>query len=190
MSVHQYLAVVLFTSLLFLCQSQDKFNHFKSYKDAIVKPDRYVDVVTSHPIDEYLDPSQKIMHKKRTSAVDHPSDTFDNNWNGFEQKNLSKKKAAVIRAKRESSSSIRKKRDRDPSRRLRGETESAIDNGGSHNQTTHSYVNMNYICIIFYIFAAAIATAVVFYRCMSTAGMKYQRYYALLDRQNVCSRDV
>ena len=87
-----------------------KFNHFKSYEKAKVKPERYVDIVTTHPEDEYLDGSQKIMLRKRTSQYNHPGDMFDNSWTGYTKKTPTdayRKKKAAARARRNSGRRLR-----------------------------------------------------------------------------------
>lgn len=66
-----------------LCQ---QFNRFKSYKNEKVRPARYEpDGEVTHDIQDYLDASQKIMHKKRYSLKDDKEDLFDNKWTGFSE---------------------------------------------------------------------------------------------------------
>ena len=76
--------------IIFFCiqvQAQ-KFNVFKSYKDAKVKPDRYGKTIQKdHDIREYLSENQMKMLKERTGP-DTPDNSFDNSWSGFKDKSV------------------------------------------------------------------------------------------------------
>lgn len=81
------LLLVLTISWLPYHQCQ-KFNIFKSYKDATVKPDNYGKVIRKdHPVTEYLDSKQLKMLRERTGP-DTADNTFDNHWSGFKDKSL------------------------------------------------------------------------------------------------------
>lgn len=68
-------------------QSQ-KFNIFKSYKDAAIKPDNYGKVIQrEHPVTEYLDSKQMKMLRERNGPMT-PENSFDNKWSGFKDKSV------------------------------------------------------------------------------------------------------
>mmetsp|Transcript_22416 Transcript_22416/g.24500 ORF Transcript_22416/g.24500 Transcript_22416/m.24500 type:complete len:226 (-) Transcript_22416:3743-4420(-) len=68
-------------------QSQ-KFNIFKSYKDAAIKPDNYGKVIQrEHPVTEYLDSKQMKMLRERNGPIT-PENSFDNKWSGFKDKSV------------------------------------------------------------------------------------------------------
>lgn len=60
-----------------------KFNRFRSYQNAAVRPISYSKVSRPHAVSEYLSPTQKYMvaNQKR----DIPSNMYDNSWSGFEK---------------------------------------------------------------------------------------------------------
>jgi len=79
-------------SLFIVLQSifaQEKFNVFKSYADANIKPPQYSREKKHlrHSIEEYLDTRQRKMYKIRYSR-DSPDVMFDKNWSGFNKKTL------------------------------------------------------------------------------------------------------
>ncbi len=85
---------ILSCSILIICviiltrtsEAQNKFNHFKSYKDSKVKPPHYgMKVKNSHPIHEYLNEDQKRMMKHRKSDVHHPDAVYKETWSGFDK---------------------------------------------------------------------------------------------------------
>ncbi len=77
-----YLIVVL---ILTVPSGAQKFNAFKSYKDAAVKPANYGRVERRNfPIEEYLSGNQMKMMRSRRGA-DRSEDMFDNSWSGFKQ---------------------------------------------------------------------------------------------------------
>lgn len=78
-SLNLFLLVVL--GLFALLHAQ-KFNTFKSYAKAKVRPEKYAKRSTRHAISEYLTPIQIKMLNERNSK-DTPDVMFDNKWSGF-----------------------------------------------------------------------------------------------------------
>lgn len=75
-------------SMLISYVACQRFNTFKSYKDAAVKPANYGKVIQKdHPITEYLDSKQLKMLQERTGPVT-PDNSFDNSWSGFKDKSV------------------------------------------------------------------------------------------------------
>ena len=62
---------------------QAKFNRFRSYENAKVKPPMYSKASRHHDVSEYLSPTQKYMvsHQKR----DSPNVMFNSGWSGFDK---------------------------------------------------------------------------------------------------------
>ena len=60
---------------------QTKFNRFRSYENAKVKPKSYSARNNKHAVSEYLSPVQKYMVANQQRDV--PGNMFDNNWSGF-----------------------------------------------------------------------------------------------------------
>jgi len=81
--VKPVLYFILFSIWIDCINSQRKFNVFKSYENADVKPPQYSEKRLRHSIKEYLDPVQKKMLHLRHS-VDQPNRMFDANWSGFD----------------------------------------------------------------------------------------------------------
>ena len=79
--------------LINMTNSQQKFNIFKSYENANVKPKQYSKKYLRHSIDEYLTSVQKQMMKRRKDKKDQQNDLFDENWSGF---NLDENKGSSI----------------------------------------------------------------------------------------------
>lgn len=77
-----------------MTNSQQKFNIFKSYENAKVKPKQYTKKHLRHPINEYLTKVQKQMLRKRIDKKDNIGDLFDENWSGF---NLDINKGSTIK---------------------------------------------------------------------------------------------
>ena len=71
----------------FVAFSQQKFNVFKSYANADVKPPQYAKQKKHlrHSINEYLDPIQMKMKQVRESP-DRPDAMFHAKWSGFNLK--------------------------------------------------------------------------------------------------------
>ncbi len=67
-----------------MTNSQHKFNIFKSYENAQVKPKQYSKKQLRHSNNEYLTSVQKQMLKKRKEKQDNSKDMFDDNWSGFD----------------------------------------------------------------------------------------------------------
>jgi hypothetical protein len=61
---------------------QGRFDVFKSYANAQVKPPQYLKTSVKHSIDEYLSPNQKYMMQKR-HGPDDPNNSFGADWSGF-----------------------------------------------------------------------------------------------------------
>jgi hypothetical protein len=61
---------------------QGRFDVFKSYANAQVKPPQYLKTSVKHSIDEYLSPNQKYMMHKR-HGPDDPNNSFGADWSGF-----------------------------------------------------------------------------------------------------------
>jgi hypothetical protein len=81
-----------------LLPGQQKFDIYKSYANAKVKPPQYgknINRPSRFAISEYLTPVQKKMMVKRTSP-DQPQDQFDGNWSGYNLK-INANKANSIR---------------------------------------------------------------------------------------------
>jgi hypothetical protein len=76
-----------------MTNSQHKFNIFKSYENAQVKPKQYSKKQLRHSIDEYLTSVQKQMLRKRSNKRNNIKDMFDDNWSGFD---LEKNKGSDI----------------------------------------------------------------------------------------------
>jgi hypothetical protein len=69
--------------LLFYLSYSQKFNYFKSYKDAAVKPKNYGrKVQRDHSVTEYLSPNQIKMLRKR-KGPDEPNNMVDASWTGL-----------------------------------------------------------------------------------------------------------
>ena len=62
---------------------QAKYNRFRSYANAKVKPPMYSRTSRRHDVSEYLSPVQKYMvsHQKR----DTPDVMFKSGWSGFDK---------------------------------------------------------------------------------------------------------
>jgi tryptophanyl-tRNA synthetase len=71
----------------FVAFAEQKFNIFKSYANADVKPPQYTKQKKHlrHSINEYLDPMQKKMKQLRESP-DTPGAMYDSKWSGFNLK--------------------------------------------------------------------------------------------------------
>ena len=76
-----------------MTNSQHKFNIFKSYENANIKPKQYSKKYLRHSIDEYLSSIQKQMLRKRKNKENNVKDMFDDNWSGF---NLDENKGSSI----------------------------------------------------------------------------------------------
>ena len=77
------LFLLLSILVLFNLVHSQKFNAFKSYKDAKVKPRHYgKGDQRTHPIEEYLTDNQMKMMRARKGG-DTEDNSFDNNWSGF-----------------------------------------------------------------------------------------------------------
>lgn len=96
---------VIFLLILPVIISQ-RFNVFKSYKDADVRPKNYgKNTKYSHPIGEYLTTIQKEMYNKRYTK-DKDNEMFSNNWSGFRK---DKMKALRGRKRKRTSNSTSRK---------------------------------------------------------------------------------
>lgn len=77
---------ILFQSLMIHVIDANKFNMFKSYQNAKVKPKQYTkNPPKSRPLSEYLTNHQKGMLKRRYGQ-DVPGAMFDEKWSGFDLK--------------------------------------------------------------------------------------------------------
>ena len=90
-SLLKFAAFFLLTAIVFFSSNyrtssrklQEKFNIFKSYKNARLKPPQYSHKrFSKHATDEYLSPLQKMMLAAR-KGKDTPDVMFDKNWSGF-----------------------------------------------------------------------------------------------------------
>lgn len=126
---------VLLLSFFASPSNAQKFNAFKSYKDAAVKPANYGRVQRRNfPIEEYLSGNQmKMMMARR--GKDRPEDTFDNNWSGFKQYKDNRAAGKAL-----PTSSLSNSNDFNWRRRLMGETtsdsSSSSTGGGSGSIAT------------------------------------------------------
>jgi hypothetical protein len=104
-----------------------KFNVFKSYKDAAVKPRNYGKIIQrDHPVTEYLDERQMKMMQGR-NGPDTPENEFDNNWSGFKDKSvlaMLKKKNKGAKRNRTKSVSTADAEDTEDRRKLKTSSES------------------------------------------------------------------
>ena len=81
-----FMTFLFFTLQINLVCSQTKFNMFKSYKNAKVRPKQYSQRSRPHSIEEYLSPSQMKMLRER-SGPDKSENMFDANWSGYHKNN-------------------------------------------------------------------------------------------------------
>mmetsp|Transcript_32491 Transcript_32491/g.30968 ORF Transcript_32491/g.30968 Transcript_32491/m.30968 type:complete len:170 (+) Transcript_32491:195-704(+) len=84
------LVVLLLISICMIsCQSPGKFNIFKDYSKAKIRPAQYSTTRTAvrHPINEYLDEKQMKM-KRHRNGPDSPNKMFqDKGWRGSKEAN-------------------------------------------------------------------------------------------------------
>lgn len=81
---YTFCLILLISCLLTNVVEGQKFNAFKSYKDAKIKPKHYGrEEQRTHPIEEYLTSNQMKMMRARKGG-DTADNSFDNNWSGFD----------------------------------------------------------------------------------------------------------
>jgi len=79
-------AILCLVLLAGTANAQNKFNAFKSYKNAKVKPPHYgTKIKNNHPINEYLNEDQSRMMKHRKSQNHHPDAVYKETWSGFDK---------------------------------------------------------------------------------------------------------